>query len=229
MDKPSANDILLLRKKKTIRKKKKPQHKLELKTMIGQSQETSPSLPDVIKRMVKEAAVPRASDMMPRKKSNKRKKCRCKNKRRKEVIQQYQLFNYNKNKGRRNQKKKTRIQKYTNSMEGFVLMIALPMVLAWLRPFFTASEKVVLSQQLLLPKKVPGRARAIRVCGRRTSRRRQYGQEITYKKVAWDAVREAKRRFRQHLTNRRFMKELESMLEGMKDDKSGTDTDEGEY
>jgi len=69
--KPSASNMIVFRKKKkTIKKKKKKmsQHKLELEMMmVGQSQETSPSLPDVIKskRMIKEAVVPRAS-VMPR-------------------------------------------------------------------------------------------------------------------------------------------------------------------
>ena len=85
VDKPSASDMIVFRKKKTIKKKKKKksQHKLELETMmVGQSQETSPSLPGVIKRMIKEAVVPRAS-MMPRREIKKLKKCRCKNSRRK--------------------------------------------------------------------------------------------------------------------------------------------------
>ena len=54
VDKPSASDMIVFRKekKKTIKKKKKKkkksQHKLELETMIiGQSQETSPSLQTV--------------------------------------------------------------------------------------------------------------------------------------------------------------------------------------
>jgi len=86
VDKPSASNMIVFRKKKkTIKKKKKKksQHKLKLETMmVGQSQETSPSLPDVIKRMIKEAVVPRAS-MMPRREIKKLKKCRCKNSRRK--------------------------------------------------------------------------------------------------------------------------------------------------
>ena len=244
-ERPSTEAIISRKKKSKKMKSKKPQHKLERKLMNRESQET-PSLPIIIKRMVKEVAfgstdlVPRV-EKTPRKKSKKCKKRHCKNRRRKKAIQDYQLINYNKNKGKRNQRK-MRTQKYKSSMEDFVLMIALPiMVLMWFLPSFTASERVVLYQHgrdLLQPKKSPEKspkkrrkkrefhiswARATYVCGRRMRRkRRQYGRRMTYKEVARDAVRQAKRDYleakRKHLITQRFMKELNTRLEEMKDD-----------
>ena len=244
-ERPSTEAIISRKKKSKKMKSKKPQHKLERKLMNRESQET-PSLPIIIKRMVKEVLafgstqVPRV-EKTPRKKSKKRKKRHCKNRRRKKAIQDYQLINYNKNKGKRNQRK-MRTQKYKSSMEDFVLMIALPiMVLMWFLPTFTASERVVIYQHgrdLLQPKKSPEKspkkrrkkrefhiswARATYVCGRRMRRkRRQYGRRMTYKEVARDAVRQAKRDYleakRKHLITQRFMKELNTRLEEMKDD-----------
>ena len=106
-ERPSTEAIISRKKKSKKMKSKKPQHKLERKLMNRESQET-PSLPIIIKRMVKEVLafgstqVPRV-EKTPRKKSKKRKKRHCKNRRRKKAIQDYQLINYNKNKGKRNQ------------------------------------------------------------------------------------------------------------------------------
>ena len=63
VDKPSARDRIIFRKKKTIKKRRRsPSTSLNLNDSLKR-----PSLPNVIKRMVKEAVVPRASVITRRK------------------------------------------------------------------------------------------------------------------------------------------------------------------
>lgn len=252
------------RRTKTKRKKKKlhlvdKRNKLEKEQMVEELQETS--VQSSIKRMVTMIHNFGSTDLVLRGCYKKRGKwgkqlglvdgkddeaCsgHCKNRRRKKITQDYQLKNYNKKKGKRNKRSQRKMEienmrRRKSSMEGFVLMIALPMVLTWLLlPFFTASGKVVLSQhvQALLqskksPKKSPKKrefdlrwARATRVCGRRVRRkRRQHGRRKTYKEIAREAVVKAKN---DHLASKVLKRAMEDMfirLDHMQNDKSSAE------